>query len=35
MPKNTFLLMAHPIEEEILMTGSDDGILALWNLQHN
>lgn len=32
LPKNTFVLAAHPVQEEILMTGSDSGLLVLWNL---
>jgi hypothetical protein len=32
LPKNTFVLATHPTQEEILMTGSDNGFIALWNL---
>jgi WD40 repeat protein len=32
LPKNTFVLATHPVHEEILVSGSDTGILALWNL---
>jgi WD40 repeat protein len=33
LKKNTWVLAPHPINEEILMTGSDGGQLLLWNLQ--
>lgn len=34
LPKNTFVLQTHPTNEAILVTGSDTGVLALWNLNH-
>lgn len=34
LPKNTFVLQTHPTCEEILVTGSDTGVLAMWNLNH-
>lgn len=32
LPKNTFVLETHPIFDQILITGSDDGLVCLWNL---
>jgi len=32
LPQNTFVLAPHPKREEILFTGSDNGVLVLWNL---
>lgn len=32
LPKNTFVLATHPTVEEILLTGSESGIVAMWNL---
>ncbi len=33
LKKNTWVLAPHPVIEEILMTGSDGGLLTLWNMQ--
>ena len=32
LKKNTWVLCPHPSIEEILMTGSDGGMLILWNI---
>lgn len=32
LPQNTFVLAPHNSREEILITGSDNGVLVLWNL---
>jgi hypothetical protein len=32
LKKNTWVLAPHPFYEEILMTGSDGGMLILWNI---
>jgi len=29
----TFVLSPHPVIEEILMSGSDNGTICLWNLK--
>jgi len=32
LKKNTWVLAPHPFHEEILITGSDGGMLILWNI---
>jgi hypothetical protein len=33
LKKNTFVLSPHPQLEEILMTGSDEGLIVMWNIE--
>jgi WD40 repeat protein len=32
LTKNTFVFCTHPFVEELLMTGSDGGLVSLWNI---